>query len=301
MAARGGRVNGGRAALAGAALAGVLLAVGCGRDTGHQPAAAAAPLTAAEAGVLDRAEERLIAGCMRQHGFRYWESPHPGAGEQPPEYVLTDVAAAGAHGYRNASVPTNAELAADPNLRYVHGLPADQERRYSTTLNGSLARDRQINVRVAGGTVIGRGTDGCVADAERSLYGDLAAWSAASVQVDDLTSRIPPRVLTDRRYLRAQSAWAGCMRAAGQPYRSPGDIRQKLGALAATPAAEHAAETRVAVAEAGCAQRTNLGRVAAAVDRELRDALAPADRAAVQAYRQLQRAALPRAQAVLAG
>ncbi len=295
-----------RAALAGAALAGIALSGGCTGEaaTPAQPAVAE-PLTAAQATMLDRAEERLIAGCMRQQGFRYWESTHPSSGEQPPGYVLTDVAEARAHGYRSVTsvTPSNAELAADPNLKYVHGLPAERQKAYSTALNGSLAPGRQINIRVAGGGVIGRGTDGCVAEAERGLYGDLAAWSTATVQVDTLTGQIPPRVLTDRRYLSAQAAWAGCMRAAGQPYRTPTDIRDRLGELAgraASPAAEQSAEIKVAVAEAGCAQRTGLGRVAAAVDRELRDALSPTDRALLQAYRRLQQAALPQAQAALA-
>jgi hypothetical protein len=291
-------------ALAGAALAGFALSTGCtGGDAGSQPEAAATPLTAAELAVLDRAGERLIGGCMRRQGFTYWESAQPGraAGEQSPPYVLDDVAAARAHGYQSAATPTDAELANDPNLRYVHGLPADRQKRYSTALNGSLAPDRRIQVRLAGGTVIGRGTDGCVAEADQTLYGDLAAWTSATVQVDNLAAELAPRVVADPRYLRAQAAWAGCMRAAGQPYPTPGDIRRKLGSLAPTAAAERAAATRLAVTEATCAGRTGFGRVAAAVDREYRAAVGPDDRTAVQTLRRLQRAALPRAQTVLAG
>lgn len=286
-----------RSALIGGALAGMALSAGCAGQ-GAEPAPAAArprPLAAAEQALLHRATEKLIAACMDRRGFSYWAAPDAAAA---PGYVLDDVATARRQGYRTAALPTNAELARDPNLRYVRGLPADRQRRYSSALNGSMSANRHIQVRLESGGVVGRGTDGCVAEAEQALYGDLAAWTAATVHSDEFAARIPPLVARDPRYRRAQDAWAGCMRAAGLPYRTPEEIRRTLGE---PTRANRAAETRLAVAEARCARQTRFGAVATAVDREYREAIGPADRAAVDAHRRLQLAALPRARTALAG
>jgi hypothetical protein len=68
----------------------------------------------------------------------------------------------------------------DPNTQYTSSLSRADGRRYVQALFGTAQDGHQIRVGVENGIAIGRPADGCLAEAERRLYGDLTIWSTAT-------------------------------------------------------------------------------------------------------------------------
>ncbi|MGA4843893.1 hypothetical protein [Streptomyces sp. G45] len=63
----------------------------------------------------------------------------------------------------------------------------------------------ELTVKLPSGHVIGHHTDGCLAAAERRLYGDQSRWFRAATNVNNLKSRAPRRDRVAYRELRAHA------------------------------------------------------------------------------------------------
>ncbi|NBE50672.1 hypothetical protein [Streptomyces boluensis] len=213
-------------------------------------------LSTAERAVVRQAEEELVRRCMAAQGFRYWPAAvnDPEASRQF-DYVVDDITWAGTYGY-GPDAPT-----AGPNATYRARLPAKSRKRYDRALDGSGRR--VLKDTLPTGQTIQSPAEGCSAHAEQKLYGDRAVWFHARVVADNLAPLYQRKVLAHPRYLRAERAWAACMRERGFPYTSPGESRDR-----ATAARRSGAEVRTAVAEARCARRTGLAEVAKELDRK---------------------------------
>ncbi|WP_308282355.1 helix-turn-helix domain-containing protein [Streptomyces lichenis] len=82
------------------------------------------------------------------------------------------------------------------------------------------------SVKAPTGVTITASAEGCIADAERTLHGDLPDWFRVKVITTNLRPVRKVRVRQDRRYTEAVRQWAACMRAAGRLYGSPEESRR---------------------------------------------------------------------------
>ncbi|MFD3518462.1 hypothetical protein [Streptomyces sp. NPDC058657] len=220
--------------------------------------------------ILARAEQVLISRCMAARGFRYEVTeavPGSASGTRSFPYAITDVAWARTHGYGGKEERKVAKaIQADPNQRYLRGLSPSARTAAGTALMGASAEG--LSVKVPNGMTITASTEGCIADAERNLYGDLSNWFRVKVITMNLRPVREERVRQDRRYAAAVRQWATCMRAAGRPYKNPDEARQEVVRYRERlPVAKaDVAETALAVAEATCVTSTRLAGVIRALD-----------------------------------
>lgn len=201
---------------------------------------------------LYRAEQLLIKKCMERSGYEYWVEERPTAdGTSLFPYVVDDPAWAARHGYGTDLYRAQQRKAQrDPNQRYFRSMPADRAPELVGALNG--ARPEGLSTRLPNGIQVTHSDQGCVAEAQRTLYKDLPAWFRATRVTTSLGGMSASMVLTDKRYLAAVKPWARCMKAKGYAYASPAEAR----AAATRPDKEwpHAEEVRLASAEASCAR-----------------------------------------------
>ncbi|MFB6846593.1 hypothetical protein ACFCXS_17275 [Streptomyces sp. NPDC056373] len=285
----------------GCVAAGAVIAAGEQRppDAGKADGAAVRALTAQEKNRLHRAEQLLLRTCMREHGFEYHPVPRdpvPQAKEFP--YVVDDVAWARRHGYGSDIQREMARMREkDVNQRYFRSLPPDRRAQALRAANG---RDPNgVTARTLDGMVLRRSTEGCQSQADRVLYGDLAAWFQAEVAQDSLPEVRRKRVMADPAFGRAVKQWARCMRAAGHPYAGPAQLREEALPGPGEPALAPRQEIRLAVAEARCAADSGLARTAQALDRTYTIRLRHQYRSELDAAQRLQLGALPRADEVI--
>ncbi|MEU1761822.1 hypothetical protein ACFYON_25755 [Micromonospora sp. NPDC005686] len=295
-----------------AAVAGAL---GASRDAAPPPGdhgAAALPpgpsapaLSAPPADLLYAAEQVLIRDCMQRRGFRYWPVPRqpvPELREFP--YVLDDVPYARRHGYGGALERRLQEaMAADPNARYVRDLPPERGAAAVRAVNGDPGEPDALRATLPAGGVVRRSSHSCTSEAERQLYRDLPGWYRVTRITDNLAGLRVGRVLADPRYADGVRAWRRCMRAAGHDVADPASARASAPeptSGSGTSGSVTPGEIRLAVAEATCATRTGLGRLARRLDAEHRRAIDGRFHTEVAERLRLEAAALPLARAVLA-
>lgn len=268
-------------------------------DAGKPAGAAVRDLTAQEKNRLYQAEQLLLRTCMREHGFEYRpvpQNPVPQAREFP--YVVDDVAWARKHGYGSDIQREMTQVREkDVNQRYFRSLPPDRRAQALRAANGQDPNG--VTARTLDGMVLRRSTEGCQSEADRVLYGDLAAWFQAEVTQDSLPEVRHKRVMADPAFGRAVTQWARCMRAAGHPYAGPAQLREEALPGPGELALAQGQEIRLAVAEARCAADSGLARTAHALDRTYTIRLRHQYRSELDAAQRLQRGALPRADEVI--
>jgi hypothetical protein len=293
-----------RRAIAAVALGGIALAAALGgcsgqpaRGTSAPPTAGSArPVTAAEASLLYQAQQVLLRDCLRRHGFSWTITPqHPVAEERQFPYAVDDIAWARAHGYGSDVAATIEQVrTSDPNRRYTESLAPDRRAAQAVAMYG--AKSGSLTAELPGGMVVRRRDQGCQADAERALYGDLATWYRAERVTETLPSVRQQGVLDDPRYAAAVKPWAACMAKAGRAYPDPAHAHE------ARFTGPHARDEEIAtaVAEATCARSTGFVTAVQALDHDHERTVTARYRAAVTTTARLQRAALPRARDLVA-
>ncbi|MDQ1034799.1 hypothetical protein QFZ75_001215 [Streptomyces sp. V3I8] len=245
---------------------------------------------------LDIAEQLLERDCMRRHGFKFWVVPRAvSTMRRDFPYVVDDVGWARVHGYgadQYAALQRADE--SNPNKHYLWSLRPERRTALLAALNGS--HPRGLTVDLPNGARVSHSDQGCTAEAERSLYGDLPAWFRATRTTTYLAGERVAAVQQDPQYLAARDRWARCMKAAGLPYADPQESR-----AAADPekGVSRAREIRLAVAEATCAVSTGLSREASALDRSNDARLRKRYPAVYSDLARMKAAAMPRARALV--
>ncbi|MFC4464657.1 hypothetical protein ACFPH6_08825 [Streptomyces xiangluensis] len=286
-------------------VAAALAAVSC--DTPPSPrdpsATAARPLTEPERDLLYDAEQQLTRSCMTARGFRMWAVPRqPLPEDRDFPYVIGDIQWAARHGYGSDLEARRAQLrATDPNQRYFATLSAADQQRAVAAYNGEQSADR-LEVRAPNGMTVGRIADGCTAQAQERLYGDLAAWFRADVVTGALPALRQQQVAEDGEFKTVVKKWSACMRERGMHYTDPYQARAAFSDTAAAKtvtAARRRQEVRTAVAEAECAHDSGLTVTAQRLDRRYDARLRDQYRDEVRSRLRLERTALLRARALL--
>ncbi|MGW6568622.1 hypothetical protein [Streptomyces sp. NPDC054975] len=247
--------------------------------------------------LLHDAEQLLLRDCMGRQGFTYQVFP---LDDDPTAtrfvYVLDDAAWARRHGYGAELRRQRADLARrDPNRAYFAALPPDRRSAALVAANGPSPDG--LTVDLPGGGTVRRSDRGCVAEAQRRLYGDLGAWFRASTRVEALEQLRRSRVTNEAEYQERLAAWGLCMRRAGHAFTTPAAAR--AAALSSVRPLSTAHEVALALAEVRCAEESALARTARRLDAHHGGLLAREFRTDVEARDRLRAAALPRARHVL--
>ncbi len=285
-------------------VAAALAAVSCGTPSSPDDpgATTARPLTEPERDLLYDAEQQLTRSCMAARGFRMWAVPRrPLPEDRDFPYVIDDVRWAARHGYGSDLQARREQVrAADPNQRYFAGLSAADRQRAVAAYNGAQSADR-LEVRDPNGMTVGRMADGCTAEVQERLYGDLATWFRVDVVTGALPALRQQQVAADGEFKAAVKKWSACMRERGLNYADPYQARAafKDNAAATRTAGRQRQEVRTAVAEAECARDTGLTTTVRRLDRRYEARLRDQYRDEVRSKLRLERAALPRARALL--
>ncbi|MER5551677.1 hypothetical protein ABT001_08345 [Streptomyces sp. NPDC002793] len=232
-------------------------------------------LTVPEEMEIEYAEYALVKKCMEDQGFSYWVGPVASVdARKAGRYVIDDIGWAKKYGYgRPFDEAAEKDRKEHPNVRFPNALPRKDRIRYNTALNGDY--DDVLSVDLPAGGTIETPRAGCWAGARTHLYGDLEAWFKAKKTVTSLTPLYVPRILADEGMKKTVGAWSRCMKEAGRPFSSPDEIRERRTADTADMASGEARayEVELAVTEATCAVRTDLGRTARRLEREHRSVL----------------------------
>lgn len=256
------------------------------------------PVTAAERKVLARAEQLLVQACMRRAGFRYWpvDSPDATPIRHGGAYVGGDLSWARRHGYGTDLAKQQQRLARrDPNSRYFASLTAARQQAALVALNGPSPEGLQTTL--PNGIRVQHSDRGCTSTAQRQLYGDLAAWFGTTKLAENLDGERYGLVVQDPAFTAAAAAWSGCMRQRGHKVDSPADTHRRFADPATAPSRD--TELALAVDEARCAVSTGFAGTAERLDAHYAALQDSRYRAALAERRRLQRAALPRAQALV--
>jgi hypothetical protein len=256
-----------------------------------RPSPADGALTAAQRRDLSVAEDLLVGRCMRALGFEYH---HVTAGSALDEdrdfpYGIDDRDWAAKHGLGTdirAAVEERTG-AGNPNRAYIGGLDPARRQAYTVAMYGRS--ERVLSVTVPTGDVVSMSADGCLADAQADLYGDVTRWFPANAITNNVAGAVQPAVLTDARYKAVASDWAVCMAGRGHEFADPVDLRARFQGR--SPDVERA----VATAEADCVLRTGLADTGRRLDAELGAPVRAKYAADIRACHKFQVAALPRA------
>lgn len=253
-----------------------VVTTGCGphkqdeKQSGKERAASAGSeqlreLTDAEQLRIADAQQRLIKRCMTRKGFDFWEAERLSLEESRTlGWVTDDVAWANKHGY-GSRIEAKHERArlTNRNVAYRKGLSDERRAAYDEALDEGIDAP-VITAEVPTGGTVRKRVGGCVAEAEKQLYGDRVAWFRAEKTVMGLQPLYVPQVMADKRFAAALASWSRCMARSGHTYRTPQEARQaavEQGLKAGPgPGAGKAfdAERKLAVADATCAKNTSL-------------------------------------------
>lgn len=263
-----------------------LVLTGCTADTDAaqrtspaarvQAAGTEEALTDAQELRIADAEQRLIKRCLNRQGFTYWEAERPSLAESRTlGYVADDVAWARKYGYGNriAAKEDRARLA-NPNLVYRKSLSDERRKAYDDALDGGIDAP-EVTAQLPNGATIRRQMGGCVAEAEKQLYGDPTAWFRANKIASNLQPLYVPQVMRDKKFVAALHVWSACMQRAGHPFKDPGTARQAARdkALRGMSDKTFAAERELAVADATCARSASLAAIGKERERHYVNAL----------------------------
>ncbi|TWD84908.1 hypothetical protein FB561_6104 [Kribbella amoyensis] len=252
--------------------------------------------------VLEAAEDLVLSQCMSRAGFTFRAVTIDRPNDRSYPYAIDDVDWARSHGYGIADdVAARAVRRPDPNLVALRAMTPAERQQYLEALNGSGRTT--VTVGAPSGGTAGTNADGCTAEARRTLFGDHDGWFRASTVAVNLDSAvIVPEVVRSPRLRPALERWSNCLRTKGFADRDPLAARDRIGELAGRVDLDRLRrdEQAVAVAEAECSVRSGYVATAERLDRELGAPIRRKNSDALQQYRRLATAALPKARAIIA-
>jgi hypothetical protein len=235
---------------------------------------------------------------MAAHGFKTWLVPRrPLADAREFPYVVDDVRWASEHGYGSDIAARRERLRlSDPNRRYFADLTPSQQKRALDAYHGAESTKR-ITAKAPNGLSLSRTDGGCVAQAQKKLYGDLAEWFRVTTVTNALAGIRRQMVLEDAEFKGSVKDWAACMRKRGFSYASPEKARVAFAdPHSGVPRKE---EKPTAVAEARCAATTGLSQSVRRLEQRYGKRLNDRYANAVQARLRLENEALPHARAIV--
>ncbi|MEU9304733.1 hypothetical protein [Streptomyces sp. NPDC048269] len=87
-------------------------------------------------------------------------------------------------------------------------MESPEDKRLQAALFGT--DPRELSLEFPTGYTVTANTDGCLASAQRALYGDQKTWFQAEVIVNNLRAEAQSRMTTDRDHRAAMARWTHC-------------------------------------------------------------------------------------------
>ncbi|MEU6254547.1 hypothetical protein [Streptomyces sp. NPDC047043] len=247
---------------------------GCGKGDDAGKPRSVPRSTRAQDDLLKKAQSALVQRCLTDRKVAVPPTPsgsvkstaqaRVGEGERQFPYGIDDPAWAARHGFgiaAQAGRTQRTEQAPQPDKKTLA-----QQQRLSDALFGTGRRE--LSTRTATGLVVKANSDGCLAEAQRVLYGDQAAWFRSDVAVNNLAAAAHRRVTQDPAYRAALARWARCI-APVHKAEDPADLRDawRRSARDLEPGQAAKLQKRYAVAEARCVRRTDLAATGARLEK----------------------------------
>jgi hypothetical protein len=251
------------------------------------------PVSVEDEAILERAEQVLVARCMARAGFDY-EILAPNPDPFPFRYVLDDPNWAARNGY-GSKLRRQQQSRKDANNEYFQALTPTEKKAATVAINGPSPVG--LTAKLPSGLVIQHSDRGCVAEAQRGLYRDLATWFQSTKVVENLPGARYSRVVSDPRYATAVRSWSLCMRQRGHQVADPAAAHgQFINSAKPFP---HKTEVEFATAEADCGITSRLAATARTLDADYDGTLRAGVRPLLLARANLQRQALPAARQIV--
>jgi hypothetical protein len=205
----------------------------------------------ADDALLARAEEELTRRCMRDLGLPYY----PGRSEPP--YTRQPTASGGYGLARDFRAWPHGLVR--QQVDFLQGLVGAEGQAYSDALNGTARAYTSLTLPT--GLVVGFSRSGCVAEARRTVYGDVEAHAGFSGWRNILRGEAALGANAQPALVEALDRWRECMRSMGEPTEThPEDISSRLRGQFAekgpTPALA-AEEVRLAALDMTCRTQSN--------------------------------------------
>jgi len=287
-------------------------------------------LVADDARFLLVAQQTLIARCMEARGFLYVIPPIPeDPFDQPqPRWtpVYPEVAPERGYGIYDAKfadaspsqekpsenpedetpgfegdVPPG-EDTGDPQGDYLNTLSPERQQEWVAALTGTEENATVVSGAGEGGADAFINMDGCVAEVEDDLYGDVEALLRSDLLIQSLRADQSERVDSDPRFIEAQDAWFRCMSEEGFDFEDFGDgYDLAKAAYAELPIEEaHAFEIDVAMTDAACVGESGINRTYRMLLAEANEYVETERAGVLLGLRELQEQAVRRAKELLA-
>ncbi|MEU6140713.1 hypothetical protein ABZ848_10180 [Streptomyces sp. NPDC047081] len=244
---------------------------GCAGGDGSGDAIRSVPRTAqAQDDLLKSAQNELVRRCLTNRQVEPLApaatpaAPQPAGTQRQFPYGIDDPAWATEHGFGITAGSTGQSR---PATQKLDKQAAAEQQRLSDALFGTGRRE--LSTRTATGLVVKANSDGCLAEAQRVLYGDQAAWFRSDVTVNNLAAAAHQRVTRDPAYRAALARWSRCV-APVHKATDPAELRAawQRAARGLDRRQATALQRRYAVAEARCVRRTDLAATGTRLERE---------------------------------
>jgi len=268
-------------------------------------------LSAEEWALVVNAHGAVAESCMQQLGWDFevgtataeTESGGPGSLSELEQWTFTDVASAESIGFGLQS--HLAEVAAfidqlelDAGVAHIPDpltMSPEDAARYELDYFGR--EDERIEITERDGSHSGQSGGGCIAEAERALFGDIeqAMWlrdARGTAQSDIWMATVSDEAVND-----ALESWKGCVRERGYEFDDPHHAFDT--AVSAAQAGDFDQERLIATTHAVCTAESNLDLAVAAAFLSATNAVLPELEDDLLALQQLEEDALSRAKDIL--
>ncbi|GAA4234121.1 hypothetical protein GCM10022254_38260 [Actinomadura meridiana] len=283
-----------------AAVAGTagLVLTACGGKTDPPPKGDSQSGMTLERRQLIIAENELTSICMRKHGFKHVTAIPPVREAPDPAAVEGDnIASRKANGYGLSSRGQGNGLdGVGVNGRYLDSLSKAEQARWQRTYIGDDTK--KINVTMPDGSTVSTGSDGCVTEARRTLYGDISKYLRVYMVAVNYTGEAYRLTIGDPAYTAAVGRWKQCMTGRGYHFDSPKaayEATDEEYEKAEDKAKARRQEIAVAMADAECNRQVGLSKLQHEIQQKNEEAMAKKYQADILAYRELEKTALAHA------
>ena len=269
-------------------------------------------LTGEENAIVVHAHGEAVERCMQALGWDYELAPaipegepypYPGALSELAQWTFADVESAQSDGY--GLQPHMAAIAGaidrmDAGERVSIPDPttmgAEDAARFELDFFGS--EEERIEILERDGSHAGRAGGGCMAEADRALYGDIETEMWLQDARGTASSDIWVAVKADGAVIGAWKSWAVCMHSRGHAFGDP--VGAYAAALTAASSGNFEEEHRIAIAHAECTKESDLDSAVTAAFVAAASTTFPELEADLVALQELEAEAVGRAKEILA-
>lgn len=242
------------------------------------------------------AENELISRCMRRHGFEHVTVIPPSEDVFGGPVEHDNVAARKRNGYGMSRRDRGKEAdGIGVNGRYMKSLPKSEQRRWELTYFGDP--NTAVQVRLADGSEVRFNRDGCITEARRKLYGDVASYLKLFMIAVNYSGKAVGMTERDPDYVATVARWRSCMAGRGYHFESPNAAQESVQKLYAEKDRETARKQEIAIAtaDAECDREVGLSELRRDLLKKNTKLAGKKYEAEILGYQELEQKALERA------